>query len=61
MAPNEVACIRVVLDAQVADALLEHPDGLSVNEISAKTGVDKGKLSRILRRLATSNCFYEGV
>ncbi|KAF7314318.1 Kinesin-like protein [Mycena kentingensis (nom. inval.)] len=56
---EEPICIQVVADAKIADLLLDHPDGLHVNELSSKTGLDEQKLTRILRLLATSHMFTE--
>jgi hypothetical protein len=44
----------------VADVLVDHPDGLPVTEIAMKTGIEQGKLARILRFLASKHCFREG-
>lgn len=56
----EAACLRVVVETRVADIIADHPDGLHVNEISKKSSIESGKLARILRLLATRNCFCEG-
>jgi DNA-binding IclR family transcriptional regulator len=60
MVPYEPACIRLVVEAKVANILVDHPEGLSVSEIAKETIIEQGKLSRILRFLATKNCFREG-
>lgn len=56
----ETACLGVAIKTKVADILVDHPTGLSVVDIAEKAGVDPGKLARILRFLATKNCFREG-
>lgn len=60
MSGIEVASIRVATEHRVADVLLEHPDGLHVREISKLVGIESGKLTQILRLLATRHCFREG-
>jgi len=54
------ACIRVAIQERISDILVENPQGLSVAELANKTGVDSGKLRRVLRALATRHCFREG-
>jgi hypothetical protein len=54
------ACMRVAIKAKVADVLVGHPVGLPVADIAKKAGIEQGKLARILRFLATKNCFREG-
>jgi hypothetical protein len=44
----------------VADVLVRHPAGLPVACITKETGIEVGKLGRILRFLATKHCFHEG-
>ncbi|EIN06887.1 S-adenosyl-L-methionine-dependent methyltransferase [Punctularia strigosozonata HHB-11173 SS5] len=51
----EIACFRVVVEAKVADHLKDSPDGLSVADLSLKTGIEAGKLGRIMRLLATKH------
>ena len=58
--PFESSCLRIVIECKVADVLDAFPDGLHVSEIAKKVNVEKGKLARILRLLATRNCFREG-
>jgi hypothetical protein len=53
------ACIRVAIQERISDILVENPQGLSVAELANKTGVDSGKLRRVLRALATRHCFRE--
>lgn len=50
----------VVTNAKIADLLIEKPEGLSVKDLAAASGLDSGKLCRILRLLATKHCFEEG-
>ncbi|KAJ7651964.1 S-adenosyl-L-methionine-dependent methyltransferase [Mycena polygramma] len=56
---QEPACMLVATDAKIADLLLDKPDGMHVDELSRETGIDGGKLSRVLRHLATRHCFAE--
>jgi hypothetical protein len=58
--PFEPCCIRIAVEAHIPDLLLSHPNGLHINELSDKTGIERGKLARILRLLATRQCFREG-
>jgi hypothetical protein len=51
----------VATDAKIADHLLDKPQGVHVDELSGKTGIDAGKLGRVLRLLATKHCFTEGI
>ncbi|KAI4523605.1 S-adenosyl-L-methionine-dependent methyltransferase [Schizophyllum commune Loenen D] len=55
----DIACIRTVIDARVADHLLSRPEGMHVDELSRLIGIEAGKLARVLRVLATSHCFSE--
>jgi hypothetical protein len=59
MCAFESVCMRIVIQANVADILLGHPEGLPVAEIATKAGLERGKLGRILRSLTTRNCFRE--
>lgn len=56
----EAAALEVVLQAKVADVLVDHPKGLPIAKLSELTGVNSDKLGRILRLLATQHCFVEG-
>ncbi|KAJ6628892.1 S-adenosyl-L-methionine-dependent methyltransferase [Mycena sp. CBHHK59/15] len=56
---QEPACMLVATDAKIADHLLNKPEGAHVDELSRKTGIDAGKLGRVLRLLATKHCFSE--
>lgn len=56
----EPACYNVVVEAKLADLLVNHPNGLHVSELSKKTGIEAGKLARIMRFLATRHVFREG-
>jgi hypothetical protein len=51
----------VATDAKIADHLLDKPEGLHVEDLAHKTGIDAGKLGRVLRLLATKHCFTEGL
>ncbi|KAH0826050.1 S-adenosyl-L-methionine-dependent methyltransferase [Lanmaoa asiatica] len=55
----EWACVGVVLRAKVADALEKYPKGLHVDELAKLVNLEKGKLARVLRLLATKGCFTE--
>ncbi|KAF9014286.1 S-adenosyl-L-methionine-dependent methyltransferase [Cyathus striatus] len=56
---EEPACMLVVTEANIADILADKPEGLHIDEIAKQTGLDAGKLGRILRMLATKHCFRE--
>lgn len=58
--PVEWACMHVVVRSKVADALEKYPNGLHVNELSKLVDLEKGKLARVLRFLASKGCFIEG-
>lgn len=53
-------CVGVVVRAKVADALEKYPKGLHVDELSKLVNLEKFKLTRVLRLLATKGCFTEG-
>ncbi|KAG6372999.1 S-adenosyl-L-methionine-dependent methyltransferase [Boletus reticuloceps] len=55
----EWACVGVVVRAKVADALVKYPKGLHVDELAKLVNLEKGKLARVLRLLATKGCFTE--
>lgn len=59
-APFEPSCLRVAVEAHIPDLLLNSPNGVHVDELSKKTGIESEKLARILRLLATRQCFREG-
>ena len=56
----EPTCMRLVTEAGVVDALVDHPIGLHVSELSRRTGIEQGKLAHILRFLSMKHCFVEG-
>ncbi|KAF9496922.1 S-adenosyl-L-methionine-dependent methyltransferase [Pleurotus eryngii] len=56
---KEPACLQVVTQAKIADLLLDKPEGLHVDVLARQSGLDSGKLCRILRLLATRHCFRE--
>ncbi|KAJ7704582.1 S-adenosyl-L-methionine-dependent methyltransferase [Mycena rosella] len=56
---QEPACMLVATDAKIADLLLDKPAGVHIDELGLKTGIDPGKLGRVLRLLATNHCFTE--
>ncbi|KAJ7267777.1 S-adenosyl-L-methionine-dependent methyltransferase [Mycena rebaudengoi] len=53
------AGILAVIETGVTDALVNHPEGLHVDQLSKIVNVEAGKLARILRLLATRHCFTE--
>lgn len=63
---EEPACMQVIVDNKIPDILLDHPEGLHVDVLAKKaalaknSGLDGGKLGRVLRVLATKHCFKEG-
>ncbi|KAF8885244.1 hypothetical protein CPB84DRAFT_1816858 [Gymnopilus junonius] len=54
---EEPACLLVVTSAK--SILLGKPDGMPLIELAKQTGIDSGKLGRILRMLAMKHCFKE--
>lgn len=52
--------MRVAYAAHIPDILSNHSGGLHVNELSTIVKIEKEKLARVLRMLATRNCFREG-
>ncbi|KAJ7619475.1 S-adenosyl-L-methionine-dependent methyltransferase [Roridomyces roridus] len=65
---QEPACMRVAVEAKIADHLLNKPEGVHVDEFSRLTGINSGKLVhrldssllvRVLRLLCTKHCFAE--
>jgi len=57
---EEPASLLVVTEHKIADLLLDKPEGVPATELATKSGLDAGKLTRILRLLATKHCFREG-
>ncbi|KAJ6569600.1 S-adenosyl-L-methionine-dependent methyltransferase [Mycena capillaripes] len=55
---SEPTCMLIATDAKIAD-LLNKPDGVHVDDLVSKTGINAGKLSRVLRLLPTKHCFAE--
>ncbi|PBK67979.1 S-adenosyl-L-methionine-dependent methyltransferase [Armillaria solidipes] len=55
----EPACMRVVVAFNIADHLLDRPEGLHVSKLGALSGAEPQKLGRILRLLASRHCFRE--
>lgn len=45
---------------KIPDILGEKPDGVPVDDVAAKIGVEKDKVARILRLLSTKHIFTEG-
>ncbi|KAK0234213.1 S-adenosyl-L-methionine-dependent methyltransferase [Armillaria fumosa] len=55
----EPACIRVVVNFNIADHLLNKPEGLHISHLGALSGAEPQKLGRIMRLLASKHCFRE--
>ncbi|KAK0443670.1 S-adenosyl-L-methionine-dependent methyltransferase [Desarmillaria tabescens] len=55
----EPACIRVVVNFNIADHLLDKPEGLHISDLGALSDVEPQKLGRIMRLLASKHCFRE--
>ncbi|KAF8058207.1 S-adenosyl-L-methionine-dependent methyltransferase [Lyophyllum atratum] len=55
----EPACLNVVLRFKISDILQGKPCGMHISEIGKISGVDQGKIGRILRLLASRHCFQE--
>lgn len=55
----EPACIRVVVNFNIADHLLDKPQGLHISELGTLSGAEPRKLGRIMRLLASKHCFRE--
>ncbi|KAK1217854.1 hypothetical protein PQX77_019474 [Marasmius sp. AFHP31] len=53
------ACIKVAIEARIADILSEHPEGLHIDELASLAQIDSQKLAHVLRLLATVNIFKE--
>lgn len=53
------ACTGAAIRKGIADVLVKYPSGLHVGELSQIVGVEKAKLARILRVLASKGCFSE--
>ncbi|KAJ3924488.1 MAG: hypothetical protein NXY57DRAFT_325521, partial [Lentinula lateritia] len=51
--------LQVAVQAKIADALGTSPNGLHVSSLGSIVGIDPGKLSRILRMLASRHIFTE--
>ncbi|KXN87144.1 hypothetical protein AN958_09150 [Leucoagaricus sp. SymC.cos] len=55
----EWACILVVIEAGIVDTPDKYPEGAHVDTLATDVNMDTGKLGRVLRLLATRNCFVE--
>ncbi|KAG7439317.1 S-adenosyl-L-methionine-dependent methyltransferase [Guyanagaster necrorhizus] len=55
----EPACIRAVINFNIADHLLDKPEGVHMTELGKLSGVEPRKLGRIMRLLASNHCFRE--
>ncbi|KXN81357.1 Multifunctional cyclase-dehydratase-3-O-methyl transferase TcmN [Leucoagaricus sp. SymC.cos] len=53
------ACILVVIETGIVDAVDKYPEGAHVDDLAKDVNMDAGKLGRVLRLLATRNCFVE--
>lgn len=51
----------VATDAKIADLLVNKPDGVHVEDLGRKSGINAEKLARVLRLLATKHCFTESI
>lgn len=51
----------MAVSAKLSDLLLDKPDGVSVEDLSKASGVEAGKLGRIMRLLATRHVYREGM
>ncbi|KAI0060967.1 S-adenosyl-L-methionine-dependent methyltransferase [Artomyces pyxidatus] len=56
---RETTITRVAIEAQVTDILREYPQGMHARDISQRTGIESGKLARILRALAVKHIYRE--
>ncbi|KAJ2932577.1 hypothetical protein H1R20_g4534, partial [Candolleomyces eurysporus] len=52
-------CLNVATTFKIADILEEQPEGMHIDDIGARSGIDAQKLGRILRLLATRHVFRE--
>lgn len=57
---HDSACLQFVVWMKIPDILGEKPDGVPVDEVATKIGVEKDKVARILRFLSTKHIFKEG-
>ncbi|KZT21972.1 S-adenosyl-L-methionine-dependent methyltransferase [Neolentinus lepideus HHB14362 ss-1] len=53
------ACLEAAFSAGISDILLDHPNGMHITELSKASGIESGKLGRVLRLLATQHCYRE--
>ncbi|KAI6000906.1 S-adenosyl-L-methionine-dependent methyltransferase [Pisolithus albus] len=53
------ACTGAAIRKGIADVLEKYPSGLHVRDLSRIVGLEKAKLARILRVLASKGCFSE--
>ena len=51
----------MALTLKLPDILTEQPNGMHISEIANKAGVDEDKVGRILRLLASTHVFREGI
>jgi hypothetical protein len=56
----EPGCLHVVVTFKIPDILQDQPDGMHISEIAEKSGIEQGKLGRILRLLVSKHIFREG-
>ena len=54
------AAMRIAVQARIPDMLVAKPQGLPVNELAQKSGLNARKLRKVLRALATRHVFREG-
>ncbi|KIJ15471.1 hypothetical protein PAXINDRAFT_11592 [Paxillus involutus ATCC 200175] len=55
----DYACVRVALQENITNILLDYPKGIHVDELSEIIKVDSKKLARMMRLLATRGCYNE--
>jgi hypothetical protein len=57
----EPGCMHVVATFKIPDILQDQPRGMHISEIAKRSGIEQGKLGRILRLLASKHIFREGI
>ncbi|KAH9483231.1 3-O-methyltransferase 2 [Psilocybe cubensis] len=55
----EPNCLNVALTFKIPDVLNKKPAGMHISEIGRETGIEEGKVGRILRLLASKHIFRE--
>lgn len=54
------AYLQVATEAKISDLLLGKPEGLHVNDLAERSGLNAKKLVQVLRLLATNHIYQEG-